>query len=66
MIEEPKVKSPCISICVLNEDDVCEGCYRSVLEVTDWVMYNDEEKLAVLEKCRLREREINSHLTLNP
>lgn len=62
MIEEPAVKSPCISICVLNEAEVCEGCYRHVLEITDWVMYSDEQKLAVLDLCKEREEEMNKHL----
>lgn len=62
MIEEPRVKSPCISICVLNEQQVCEGCYRDVLEITDWVMYSDERKLAVLDLCKVREVELNKHL----
>lgn len=62
MIEEPRVKSPCISICVLNEEQVCEGCYRNALEITDWVMYNDEKKLAVLDLCERRRVELNQHL----
>lgn len=62
MIEEPRVKSPCISICVLNEEHVCEGCYRNVIEITDWVMYSDEQKLVVLDLCKAREAELNKHL----
>ena len=43
--EQPK--SPCISVCVLDDDDVCLGCYRSADEITDWFMASDEEKRAV-------------------
>lgn len=47
-------KSPCISICVLDEDDICMGCYRSAQEITDWFMASDEQKNDVLRKARER------------
>jgi len=47
-------KSPCISICVLDDDDVCMGCYRSAQEITDWFMASDEQKDEVLRKARER------------
>ena len=48
------VRSPCVSICVLDEQDICTGCYRSAAEITDWVMMNDDEKREVLEQARQR------------
>ncbi len=42
------VKSPCISICALDENDICMGCYRSAEEITDWFMATDEQKHEVL------------------
>ena len=53
MIEE-RVSSPCISICVLDEEDICEGCYRSALEITDWSTLDDEARRAVLVLCQQR------------
>ena len=47
-------KSPCISICVLDDDDICMGCYRSAQEITDWFMASDEQKNEVLRKARER------------
>jgi uncharacterized protein len=47
-------KSPCISICVLDDDDICMGCYRSAEEITDWFMASDEQKNEVLRKARER------------
>lgn len=46
--------SPCISICALDEQDVCIGCYRSAAEITDWSMASDEEKRAILDRARER------------
>lgn len=47
-------KSPCISICVLDDEDICMGCYRSAQEITDWFMSSDEQKNEVLRKARER------------
>ncbi|NND67109.1 MAG: DUF1289 domain-containing protein [Halioglobus sp.] len=48
------VKSPCISVCVLDDDDICQGCYRSASEITDWFMASNDEKRATLERARER------------
>ena len=50
--EEPC--SPCISVCVLDDHDVCMGCYRSASEITDWFMATDEQKREVLRRARER------------
>lgn len=64
MSEKEMVKSPCISVCVLNTDDICEGCYRTALEITDWVMYDNDEKREVLVHCNERFKDLNKHLLL--
>ncbi len=53
-MSETEVKSPCISVCVLDDDDVCMGCYRSAAEITDWVMMDDDEKREVIKRSRER------------
>ena len=47
-------KSPCISVCVLNTEDVCLGCYRSAEEITDWFMASAEDKRLIIERARQR------------
>ena len=47
-------QSPCISVCLLNEQDVCVGCYRSADEITDWFMASTEEKLEILRRTEER------------
>ncbi|WP_101759349.1 DUF1289 domain-containing protein [Oceanicoccus sp. KOV_DT_Chl] len=59
-----EVKSPCISVCVLNEDDVCEGCYRSAQEITDWSVLSNTEKQSVMVEVRQRFKQLNKHLLL--
>ena len=56
---EDEPKSPCISICVLDENDICQGCYRSAEEITDWFMAASQEKQAIND--RARERMLASH-----
>ena len=50
--EEPG--SPCVSICALDENDICMGCYRSADEITDWFMATPEEKRRMLELAERR------------
>ena len=47
-------QSPCISVCVLDENDICAGCYRSADEITDWFMASAEQKRAMLARARER------------
>ena len=36
-------ESPCISVCLLDENDICTGCFRSADEITDWFMASAEQ-----------------------
>ncbi|MAY15871.1 MULTISPECIES: DUF1289 domain-containing protein [Oceanospirillaceae] len=51
------VRSPCVSICALDENDVCVGCYRSGEEISRWGRYSDDERRAVLQKVAAREQD---------
>lgn len=50
------VASPCVSICVLDDNDICIGCYRSGREISDWGKYDNLGKQAVLANVRARLR----------
>ena len=58
------IKSPCISVCVLNDEDVCEGCYRSAQEITDWSVLSVEAKKVVMGSVKRRFKQFNKHLLL--
>jgi predicted Fe-S protein YdhL (DUF1289 family) len=47
--------SPCISICHLDDNDICVGCYRSANEITDWKNLDNESREQILAKARERE-----------
>lgn len=51
-----KPQSPCISICTLDEEDMCMGCLRTLDEIVDWTMLSDDEKRSVLDNVAERGR----------
>ena len=51
------VRSPCISICALDEKDVCIGCQRTGDEILRWTTMTDDERQQVLEHVARRERD---------
>lgn len=50
------VRSPCVSICALDGDDLCIGCYRTGTEISQWGAMSDDERRVVLKKVAQREQ----------
>lgn len=48
------VASPCVRNCCLDAHDICLGCNRSIAEIMAWGAAGNEERKAILERCRLR------------
>jgi len=42
------VKSPCIEVCALNDQDICIGCYRTANEIIEWFSAPKERKREIL------------------
>jgi predicted Fe-S protein YdhL (DUF1289 family) len=53
-VNDDEPLSPCISVCLLDEQDICVGCFRSAAEVTDWFMASAEEKREILRRIEER------------
>lgn len=53
-MSDTEPRSPCISICVVDENDICQGCYRSADEITDWFMAGAEQKREILQRAHER------------
>lgn len=53
-VSEKPVRSPCVSICALDDDDICTGCQRSGSEITRWGRMSNDERRAVLVQCQER------------
>ena len=48
--------SPCVGICALNNEDVCVGCYRTGVEISNWGDMAESEKRNILELVKEREK----------
>ena len=44
MSDKP-VASPCNSICSLNDEDICIGCFRTNTEIRDWSYLDNYQRL---------------------
>jgi predicted Fe-S protein YdhL (DUF1289 family) len=43
------VLSPCIGICSLDGQGLCEGCHRTTSEIARWSQMSDAERLHVMD-----------------
>lgn len=57
MTKSTQVKSPCIHVCILNDSDVCTGCFRTGQEISHWGRMSEQERRGVLDKAIQRESE---------
>lgn len=50
-----EVPSPCAAVCRMNEGSgLCEGCWRTLEEITQWAHADEDEKRDIL--ARIDER----------
>lgn len=50
--------SPCIAVCVLDPaTGYCRGCFRTMAEISRWVLLAPDEKRRVLAALARRRRE---------
>ena len=49
------IKSPCVNKCNLNTtNNICDGCFRTSQEISDWTKYSSKQKKSVLKILKLR------------
>ncbi len=60
---EATIPSPCISLCALDENDICLGCQRSGQEISNWGRMDNQQKREVLALATARAQ--NQGLTLS-
>lgn len=53
-----RVRSPCVSVCALDEKDICIGCHRSSDEILRWTQMTDDERREVLKLVAIREQKV--------
>ena len=57
------VKSPCVAVCALDENDVCIGCYRTGNEITQWGEMDNQAKAEVMKSVANREADSGNVLS---
>jgi len=43
------VQSPCIGVCTINGEGLCDGCLRTVDEITRWLAMDDAQREHLME-----------------
>jgi monothiol glutaredoxin len=62
----PAVASPCIRVCTLDDDDICIGCGRSVVEICAWASMaagEQQQVLAVSAARRARRKQLQESVS---
>ncbi|WMN17609.1 MULTISPECIES: DUF1289 domain-containing protein [Pseudomonas] len=52
----PAVGSPCISLCRLDEEKVCRGCFRHVEDIREWRSADDERRRVICAQALQRKQ----------
>ena len=47
-------RSPCTGVCLLNPQQICLGCHRSMSEIGRWSSASNEEKRLILAEVNQR------------
>lgn len=50
------VQSPCIGVCTINDEGLCDGCLRTREEIAGWMAMDDARRSHLMD-CVLPVRE---------
>ncbi len=48
------VRSPCVLVCTLDENDVCLGCHRTLEEIDLWSRATEQQRREIVAACATR------------
>lgn len=51
------IQSPCVSLCKLDDNEVCTGCYRKLEEIVNWSKSDDQYKVEVINALEKRKQQ---------
>ena len=43
------IQSPCIGVCTMDIDGLCEGCARTLDEIACWSSFDDERRRVLMD-----------------
>ncbi len=52
------VPSPCVRVCQFRGNEFCDGCYRNIDEIREWMIMTREQKLLVLDNIFERKQKL--------
>jgi hypothetical protein len=52
-------ESPCVGICRIDENGYCEGCLRTMNEISRWPLMSTHERAAVFELLDVRAKTLD-------
>lgn len=44
------VRSPCIANCKLDDEEICQGCFRTLDEIISWSTSSNAQKQAIVDR----------------
>lgn len=48
------VPSPCVSLCKLDDERVCVGCFRHVEDIREWRSADDDRRREIRQRAEQR------------
>ncbi|QWF70743.1 DUF1289 domain-containing protein [Methylomonas paludis] len=48
------VPSPCIAYCCVDDQQICQGCFRSLAEIAAWSAADRQTRLTIVENAKRR------------
>ncbi|MFZ0390795.1 MAG: DUF1289 domain-containing protein [Calditrichia bacterium] len=49
-MDRSEVKSPCVGICAIAQNELCAGCFRTLEEIAQWNTLPDAAKRKILKE----------------
>lgn len=49
-MESQALRSPCVALCKLDENEICQGCHRTIDEILSWSTASDCEKKQIIDR----------------
>ncbi|MFM9874568.1 MAG: DUF1289 domain-containing protein [Fimbriimonadaceae bacterium] len=59
--QDDEIKSPCTKVCRLDENDVCEGCQRTIDEIIAWPSLNNQKKSGIINRLLSKQQATGTH-----
>jgi predicted Fe-S protein YdhL (DUF1289 family) len=48
------IRSPCVRVCSLNQDQICVGCGMTIRDIKIWRSTDDQTREEIIRESRIR------------